>query len=135
MSWMVFPGKSFKTMKLGLKLEHKKEKLASVPTFLGRMLRYSLFAFLMIAVSMTIGTIGYRYYGFLEWVDSFYMAAMILTGMGPTAVMESTSAKIFSSVYGLYSGVAFLSCCAVIFSPVIHRLLHILHLESGKSDD
>ena len=122
-------------MKFNAKLEHKKQPVASVPTFIGRMLRYSAFAILMIGLSMAIGTFGYRYYGHLSWIDSFYMAAMILTGMGPTANMDDTAAKLFSSFYGLYSGVAFLSCCAVLFSPVIHRLLHILHVESENSTD
>jgi hypothetical protein len=60
------------------------------------------------------------------------MACMILTGMGPVAEMKTASAKLFSSVYALYSGVAFLSITAVFFAPVIHRLLHILHVESDE---
>jgi hypothetical protein len=54
---------------------------------------------------------------------------MILTGMGPVAEMKSATAKIFSSIYALYSGVAFLSITAVFFAPIIHRILHILHVE------
>jgi hypothetical protein len=43
--------------------------------------------------------------------------------------MTTTNAKLFSSFYALYSGVAFLSITAVFFAPIIHRLLHILHVE------
>ena len=57
------------------------------------------------------------------------MASMILTGMGPVVEMKTENAKIFSSLYALYSGVAFLSITAVFFAPIIHRLLHILHVE------
>jgi hypothetical protein len=62
------------------------------------------------------------------------MASMILTGMGPVAEMTSNGAKIFSSLYALYSGVAFLSITAVFFAPIIHRLLHILHVEKGNPE-
>ena len=61
------------------------------------------------------------------------MSCMILTGMGPVAEMTSESAKLFSSFYALYSGIAFLSITAVFLAPIIHRLLHILQVE--RDDD
>jgi hypothetical protein len=57
------------------------------------------------------------------------MASLILTGMGPVIEMKTTAAKLFSSFYALYSGVAFLSITALFMAPIIHRLLHILHLD------
>jgi hypothetical protein len=60
---------------------------------------------------------------------------MILTGMGPVVEMTSSSAKLFSSIYALYSGIAFLSITAVFFAPIIHRLLHILHVETDQKDN
>ncbi|MFD2600587.1 hypothetical protein [Flavobacterium suzhouense] len=41
--------------------------------------------------------------------------------------------KYFSSIYALYSGVAFLSITAVFFAPVIHRILHILQVEDEEN--
>jgi hypothetical protein len=49
--------------------------------------------------------------------------------------MNSSSAKLFSSIYALYSGIAFLSITAVFFAPIIHRLLHILHVETDQKDN
>lgn len=118
-----------------MKLENKKQKVVPLPQFFMRMGRYGLFAFALIAVSAAIGTIGYYYLAHLSWLDSFYMTCMILTGMGPVADMPSDSAKLFSSFYALYSGVAFLSITAVFFAPIIHRLLHILHVEDEESRD
>jgi hypothetical protein len=43
--------------------------------------------------------------------------------------LETDAAKLFSSFYALYSGVAFLSSTAVFFSPIIHRLLHMLQVD------
>jgi hypothetical protein len=57
---------------------------------------------------------------------------MILTGMGPVAEMKTSGAKIFSSFFALYSGVAFLSITAVFFAPIVHRILHILQVERDE---
>lgn len=115
-----------------MKLEHKKQEVAPFSRFLIRMLRYTMFAFMLIFFSVVIGIAGYHHFGKLNWLDSFYMACMILTGMGPTSEMLSESAKLFSSLYALYSGVAFLSIIALFFAPVIHRVLHILHVDSQE---
>jgi hypothetical protein len=117
-----------------MKLEHRKQKIIPITHFLIRLGRYGIFAFVLIGISVLIGTIGYHHIGQLDWIDSFYMACMILTGMGPVVEMTSDEAKLFSSFYALYSGVAFLSITAVIFAPIIHRLLHILHVQDDKED-
>ncbi|HLG36277.1 MAG TPA: hypothetical protein VI757_15465 [Bacteroidia bacterium] len=117
-----------------MKLEHHKQEIVPLPRFILRLGRYALFALLLIFISVIIGTLGYHYYGQLNWIDSFHMACMILTGMGPVAEMTTDRAKLFSSFYALYSGVAFLSIVAVFFAPIIHRLLHILHVERGEDE-
>src|SRR5688572_24475405 len=117
-----------------MKLEHRKQKIIPITHFLIRLGRYGIFAFVLIGISVLIGTFGYHHIGQLDWIDSFYMACMILTGMGPVVEMTSDEAKLFSSFYALYSGVAFLSITAVIFAPIIHRLLHILHVQDDKED-
>jgi hypothetical protein len=113
-----------------MKLENKKQRVLPLSHFFKRLGRFTLFALLLIVISAMIGTIGYHELAKLNWLDSFYMACMILTGMGPVAEMKSNGAKLFSSIYALYSGVAFLSITAVFFAPIIHRLLHILQVES-----
>lgn len=112
-------------------LEHHRQKVLPFPKFLLRLSRYFLFTLVLIAFSLLIGVLGYHFIGRLELIDSFHMSCMILTGMGPVAEMTSNGSKIFSSLYALYSGVAFLSITAVFFSPIIHRILHILHVENS----
>lgn len=102
--------------------------------FLIRVFRYFFFSLLLIAVSIGIGVLGYHLFADLGWVDAFYNACMILTGMGPVSPMPSDGAKIFSSLYALFSGVAFLSTIAIFFAPIAHRFLHILHLEEEPED-
>lgn len=116
-------------MKEKIKFEHRSEKVLSLPHFLLRMGGYVVFSFALVLFSIIIGVAGYCSFSGLSILDSFHMSCMILTGMGPVVEMKTESAKIFSSIYALYSGVAFLSITAVFFAPLVHRVLHILHVE------
>ncbi|HWN93756.1 MAG TPA: hypothetical protein VNT99_01875 [Methylomirabilota bacterium] len=55
-------------------------------------------------------------------------ASMILTGMGPVDVLRSNAAKVFASLYALFSGVVFISIMGLLLSPIAHRVLHKFHL-------
>jgi len=78
-----------------MKLEHRKQKVASFPQFLLRVGRYALVSGMLIVISVCIGTLGYHHYGTLNWLDSFNMSSMILTGMGPVAEMKTDGQKYF----------------------------------------
>lgn len=117
-----------------MKFEHRKQKIIPFSKFIIRLGRYGIFALSLIIISVSIGTVGYSYFGQLNWLDSFHMACMILTGMGPVEEMKTEGAKLFSSFYALYSGVAFLSITAVFFAPIVHRLLHILQVENDDDE-
>jgi hypothetical protein len=97
-----------------------------------RMARFFLYAVLLILLSLSIGVIGYHQYAGLSWIDSLLNASMILTGMGPVSPMESNAAKLFSSIYALFSGIAFLSTVAIFLSPLAHRMLHKLHIDEKE---
>lgn len=118
-----------------MKLEHRSQKVVSLNHFFLRVARYTLFAFALIIFSLGIGILGYHFISGLSWIDSLYMSAMILTGMGPVSEITTTSGKLFSSFYALYSGVAFLSITAVFFAPMVHRVLHILQVEKDNEND
>ena len=77
---------------------------------------------------------GYHFYAGLDWINAFYNASMILTGMGPVAEMSSIPAKLFSSFYALFSGIAFLTTIAIFFAPIAHRILHKFHLENESQE-
>ena len=112
--------------------EHRSQPLLSHREFLSRQLRFLFYSFLLIGSSLTIGTIGYHDLASLSWIDSFFNASMILTGMGPVSPMPTGAAKIFSSLYALFSGIIFLSTAAILIAPAAHRFLHIIHLEAEE---
>ncbi len=115
-----------------MSFESSKEQLASKKKFAFRMLKYMLFAGLLVLFSTFIGTFGYSYFADLSLVDSFHMSCLILTGMGPVIEMKTVGAKLFSSFFALYSGVAFLSITAVFFAPLVHRILHLLNMDDNE---
>jgi len=110
-------------------LEHKRHALLPFPQFIIRVLRFFLYSLLLVCFALLIGTVGYHFFAELNWIDSFYNASMILAGMGPAAVLTTTIAKIFSSFYALFSGLAFLGTIAILFTPIAHRFLHIMHID------
>ncbi|MCB0707310.1 MAG: hypothetical protein KDC34_18465 [Saprospiraceae bacterium] len=109
--------------------EHHSKPLLPRAEFRKRVFRYFSYSAIMLGVSLGIGIVGYHFSADLNWMDSFYNASMILTGMGPVNEMPDDGAKLFSGFYALFSGVAFLSTVAVLFAPIAHRFLHLMHLD------
>ena len=111
------------------KFEHKSQPLLTRSQFAYRMALYALFATAFLCISLAAGTVGYAHFANLPTVDAFLNASMILTGMGPVDRMETTAGKLFAGLYAIYSGVAFLTFCGVLFTPIYHRFMHKFHLE------
>ena len=101
--------------------------------FLRRQLRHMALSGGLIAAALGIGALGYHWIESLGWVDSVYAAAMILTGMGPAFEVRTTAGKLFATGYALFSGIVFLSAASVMLAPLLHRMLHAMHLDSGGS--
>ena len=116
--------------------ETRSEKLAPRAVFMRRVARGALVGFVFVVVSLVIGMAGYAGLEGLGWVDSFLNASMILSGMGPLYNPQTTAGKIFAGLYAIYSGFAVLGMAAVVFAPVVHRVLHRFHLEErvGKEE-
>jgi len=89
----------------------------------------------VIAVGLGFGTLGYHLIAKLDWTDAFLEASMILTGMGPVGVLTTPGAKIFASLFALFSGLIFISAVTIMVAPVLHRLLHKFHLDDDDFKD
>ena len=110
--------------------EHVSKPVLPQHLFMSRLMRSFLLGLGMIVLSLAIGMAGYRYFfPKLDWADAFVNAAMILSGMGPLAMPESTGAKIFSGCYALYCGLMLVMSAGVVFAPLVHRFLHRLHAD------
>lgn len=117
-----------------LRYESKQQPLLSRSAFARRVLLSIAVAALFIGVSLVCGMAGYHYFENMEWIDAFANAAMILSGMGPLAPLQTWNGKLFAGCYALYSGLAVIVATSVMLAPIIHRLLHRFHLEAEKGE-
>jgi hypothetical protein len=111
--------------------EHRKQKLAPLPVFYGRVFRHITIALLVMAFCLSIGILGYHYTANIPWLDALHNASMILSGMGPVVEIKSIGGKWFSSFYALFSGIVFITNIGIILAPALHRIFHRLHLDDN----
>lgn len=86
----------------------------------------------LLAVGLSLGMLGYHFLERLDWLDAFTNAAMILSGMGPLAPLQTAAGKFFAGCYALFSGLLFISVAGIILAPIGHRLMHRFHLEAAE---
>ena len=115
--------------------EHRRQPLLPRRAFLRRVVRHFLAGSVVILGSLAIGVLGYHLLEGMPWLDSLLNAAMILGGMGPVDTLHTPGAKWFASVYALYSGLVLLGVAGVMLAPVVHRVLHRLHLDEVDPED
>lgn len=109
--------------------EHHSQPLMPVHGFLFRVLAYIGYALGVVLLFLGVGTLGYHFFVGLPWLDAVLNASMILSGMGPVDPITTEGGKVFASVYALLSGVVFAVTTGIIISPILHRVLHRLHLQ------
>jgi hypothetical protein len=97
--------------------------------YLARFARSLALGLSIIAVCLGIGVVGYHVLEKLSWIDAFLNAAMILSGMGPVATLQTDAGKLFAGFYALFSGLALISIIGIIMAPVVLRILHKFHLD------
>ena len=114
--------------------EHKTDPLLPWSAFLRRLGTSAALGLLLVLASLAIGMTGYHWCESLSWLDAFANAAMILSGMGPLAQLQTSAGKLFAGLYALYSGLAVVMIAGIIFAPVVHRFLHHIHLENNPND-
>ncbi len=112
--------------------EHISKPLLDSRSFYQRQLKFVIYAFGFLAFCLGMGMIGYHFIADLGWVSAYHNAGMILSGMGEIDKMPTDAARIFSGSYAIFSGVIFIVTIAVMLSPIVHRLLHIMHIDEPR---
>ena len=112
------------------------QQLQPKHVFYRRLWSNALVGSLIMLVCLLIGVFGYKLsIPEFDWYDSLLNASMILSGMGPVIdanIHLSNSAKVFASMYALFSGVAFISTIGILIAPIAHRFFKKLHLEDQQ---
>ena len=85
-------------------------------------------------LSILFGTLVYRFLDDLPWSDSFLHACLVLGEHTPRRYPETTPGKIFAGMYVMYARMVFFSVIAILILPLVHRILHRLHLDTPSAD-
>jgi hypothetical protein len=98
-----------------------------------RLSKHVLLSLGLLTLWLLVGVVGYAVFAHLKPVDAFLNAAMIAGGMGPVDILTDDVAKIFAGIYAIVSGVVIIGAAGIVLTPVLHRVLHTLHLD--EEDD
>src|SRR4051794_34689270 len=107
--------------------ETKRQPPLSHRLFLLRLLRHVFWAIGLLAASLALGILGYMACEHLKLIDAFLNAAMLLGGMGPVNPPQTFAGKFFAGCFALYAGLVFIVTAALLFTPLLHRLMHHFH--------
>jgi hypothetical protein len=113
--------------------ESQREPLIPPRHFLRRLMLHFGVALALIVGSLGFGIWGYMQFEGLGLLDAFLNAAMLLGGMGPLHSPVTVGGKLFAGIYALYAGLVFIVTAALLFTPLIHRVLHRLHMDEDAS--
>lgn len=115
--------------------ENRKQRLAPKHIYYKRLWKNFFFALFVLLLSLFIGVIGYKLtVPEFDWYDSLLNASMILSGMGPIIdekIILSDMAKVFASLYALFSGVTFIGTIGIVIAPIAHRFFHKLNIDDN----
>ena len=107
--------------------ESKTHRPIARPRFVRRLALHVAIAFGVIAFSIAVGMAGYCGFENLSALDGFLNTAMLLGGMGPVNAPVTPAGKLFAGFFALYAGLVFIVTAALLFTPVLHRVMHRLH--------
>ena len=110
--------------------ESKNQKPLPSTAFRSRVVAHLGIALCLVAVSLGVGMLGYMELEALTPIDAFLNASMLLGGMGPVNTPVTWGGKLFAGCYALYAGLVFIATAALIFTPVLHRVIHKFHWDS-----
>ena len=115
--------------------ESFRQPLISRRDFILRVAWHTVLVSGMLVLWVAIGVLGYGLLAPMSLIDAFLNAAMIAGGMGPVDVLTNDGAKLFAGFYAIASGIIIIAGAGVILAPILHRLLHHLHLDDFGDGD
>lgn len=112
--------------------ERTSDRLISTERFLWRVTKHALYVLGLLALSVLAGALGFVYVEGYGIEDAILHSAHVLAGLGLIQLPESYAGRLFAALFGLYASLFFLAAFSVIFAPIVHRILHKLHLDGNE---
>ncbi|WP_298185176.1 hypothetical protein [uncultured Pseudomonas sp.] len=109
--------------------ESKSSLLIDKKAFRRRVGLHVLVAFTLVVLTLMLGIAGHVYFDDMA-LDAALVASITLTsGLGLSVIPESTAGKLFTSLFGIFSGYVYIATSTIVIAPILHRLLHKFHLD------
>lgn len=112
--------------------EKRSDEVISQKAFIWRLIWHVLAALLLVVITLFIGALGHVYFENVQIHDALVNSAMLMGGVGTTILPESVAGKMFFSAYGLFLGILFAAVVGVVLAPLIHRIVHKMHLDDDE---
>lgn len=110
--------------------EHKTDPVISNGQFGKRLFIAFLVTLAIIAGSILAGIVGYSWIGGMNWHEAFHYTCLSLSGHYEITEDPSKELIVFVGIFTLYGHLVFVSMVAILLVPILHRLLHKLHLDA-----
>lgn len=112
--------------------ERISDQLISTKRFVWRLVRHGLYIISILTLSALVGAAGFMLLVGYGFQDALLHATHILAGLGIIQLPESYAGRLFVVLFGLYASLFFIAAFSIISAPVIHRVLHKLHLDDAS---
>ena len=114
--------------------EARDDALISRRRFALRLVVHLLLALVFVVFSLLAGILGYLWIeGDAQWHDVMLNMTMIASGLGPIMLPETVRGKVFLAFYGAYISVVFVAVLGLVMAPILHRVLHVFHLDDDET--
>jgi|SRR5690554_4325045 len=109
--------------------ENKNKPLVSPKEFRKRVLVHALMALALVVMTLAIGVAGHVYFDDMDMGTALMASVTLTSGLGLSVLPESGAGQLFTSLYGILSGYVYIATSSIVIAPILHRILHKLHME------
>jgi len=109
--------------------ESKIQPLISRKEFGMRMFFHLLAAFILVNVTLLFGVAGHIYFDNMKLDTAIVASITLASGLGLSILPETTSGKLFASLYSIFTGYIYVATSSIVIAPIFHRILHKFHLD------
>jgi hypothetical protein len=86
--------------------------------------RRGAYAFLFVAIIVTVGTVGMHWLEGMSYLDAFYFISMIATAQGPPTAPVTSAGKLFTAFMAYLSVGSVVAALGFFFGPFFGQLWH-----------
>lgn len=108
------------------------DPIISTKCFFKRLSKHGFYVLGFLGLSLVLGAFGFMLIEGVSFKDAILFSSHIHAGLGPLQMPESYTGQMYIALLKLYSNLFFVAAFSAIAAPIVHRILHKMHLEDEK---